>query len=67
MGYVSVAKGKGFIVSASKDLWVFGAIAIPLVVLTMGVYLAYEVSRECFSLRKISIAESAEQRIIDIA
>ena len=67
MGYVSVAKGKGFIVSASKELWVFGAIAIPLVVLTMGVYLAYEVSSECFNLRKISVAESAEQRILDIA
>ena len=52
MGYVSVAKGKGFIVLASKDLWVFGAIAIPLVVLTTGVYLAYEESRECFNLRK---------------
>ena len=45
MGYISAKQGEGFIVSATKGLWVYWAIAIPLVVVTMGAYIIYEFFR----------------------
>ena len=45
MGYISAKQGEGFIVSATKGLWLYWVIAVPLVVLTMGSYIVYEMLR----------------------
>ena len=42
MGYVNTEKGKGFAVSTTKGLLVYTVIAIPLVVVTMGLYICFE-------------------------
>ena len=42
MGYVNTEKGNGLAVSTTKGLLVYTAIAIPLVVVTMGVYFCFE-------------------------
>ena len=42
MGYVNTEKGKGFAVSTTKGLLVYTVIAIPLVVVTMGIYFCFE-------------------------
>ena len=42
MGYISTKQGEGFIVSATKGIWVYWAIAVPLVTITMGAYYLYE-------------------------
>ncbi len=43
MGYVSTAQADGLVVSTTKGLWVYAMIAVPLVIVTMGVYLAFEI------------------------
>lgn len=62
MGYVSVEKGEGFIVSATKGLWIYSAIAVPLVVLTMGAYLCFEIFCRRSRLRGVT---SADHRVIN--
>ena len=42
MGYVNTEQGKDFVASTTKGLWVYSIIAIPLVVVTMGLYLCFE-------------------------
>ena len=43
MGYVHTEQGKDFVVSTTKGLLVYTIIAVPLVMVTMGVYLCFEI------------------------
>ncbi len=43
MGYVSAEQENGLVVSTTKGLLVYTAIALPLVVVTMGVYFCFEI------------------------
>ncbi len=53
MGYVNTERGDGLVVSSTKGLLVYTSIAIPLVVVTMGVYFSFElVNRRSESRKK---------------
>ncbi len=53
MGYVNTEQGDGLVVSSTKGLLVYTSIAIPLVVVTMGVYFSFElVNRRSESRKK---------------
>ncbi|KAL2054284.1 hypothetical protein ABVK25_005425 [Lepraria finkii] len=58
MGYVSTAQQNGLVVSATKGLWVYAIITAPLVIVTMGIYFAYELlSRRSESRKNRTIPE----------
>ena len=58
MGYVNTEQGDGLVVSSTKGLLVYTSIAIPLVVVTMGVYFSFElVNRRSESRKKDSTTE----------
>jgi hypothetical protein len=43
MGYISVADGEGFSVVVSKGLVFYAILAIPLVIITVAIYLVSEI------------------------
>lgn len=42
MGYVVAAQQSGLVISATKGLWIYAIITIPLVVITIGIYFVFE-------------------------
>lgn len=42
MGYISVVQADGFTVVATKNLLLYAILAIPLVIVTMAIYFAFE-------------------------
>ncbi len=61
MGYVNTEQGDGLVVSSTKGLLVYTSIAIPLVVVTMGVYFSFElVNRRSESRKKDSTTQMME-------
>ena len=58
MGYVSAAQQSGLVISATKGLWIYAIITVPLIVITMGVYLILE-----FVNRKLQGKKHASQQI----
>ena len=52
MGYVNTEQGKEFIISTTKGLLVYTVIAVPLVVMTMGVYFCFELVNRRSESRK---------------
>ena len=63
MGYVYTEQGNGLVVSTTKGLLLFTAIAIPLVVVTMGVYFCFELANRRLESRK----GAAATRMMDSA
>ena len=64
MGYVSTAQQNGLVVSATKGLWVYAIITVPLVILTMGIYFCFElVNRRLRSRKKSSASEMAINKV----
>ena len=52
MGYVNTKQGNDLVVSTTKGLLVYTVIAIPLVVVTMGVYFCFELVNRRSESRK---------------
>jgi hypothetical protein len=42
MGYITVADAPGFSVTATKNLWLYAILAIPLAIITFAIYFASE-------------------------
>jgi len=56
MGYISVAETDGFSVIASKSLWFYAVLAIPLVIITLAIYLLSELFSQRAARRQKSWA-----------
>lgn len=63
MGYVSAAQGNGLVVSTTKGLWVYAMIAVPLVIVTMGVYFVFEIVNSKINSHKNRVAT---EKILDV-
>ena len=64
MGYVSVAEGPGFVVSASNGLLFYAVLAVPLSFLTLAVYFLSEfVNRRAARRQKDWLAEDEETKV----
>ncbi|KAL6718833.1 hypothetical protein ACLMJK_003067 [Lecanora helva] len=59
MGYISTREGEKFGMSASKGLLIYAIIAVPLVLVTMGVYLFFELFNQTIrrSRKKQTVVE----------
>ena len=53
MGYVNVTQSGGLLVSVSKGFWLYMSIAMPLIVLTIGIFFWAELLSRKALLKKL--------------